>query len=248
MAPILAVGLTTIGAVAETSRYIGLALVTAFLVGVFTLVIGVGRLGWVGDFRPARSAIGFFGGIAVIIIVHQLPGILGVEEGHGRTLDRIIQLFGQVREAHVPTLILGLTSLALLLAIARISRRIPGALIVLILATLAMPVFHLRDSGVDELGPSSGDCRRSSFRHSLDSIEAVLTTALVIAIFCLAQTAATTRSAANLGGFETDINADFRAPRGGQRCPAWWGRSPSTPAHRPPRSSPSPAAAVSSPR
>jgi len=212
VAPILAVGLTTIGAVAETSRYIGLALVTAFLVGVFTLVIGVGRLGWVGDFLSRPVMIGFFGGIAVIIIVHQLPGILGVEEGHGRTLDRIIQLFGQVREAHVPTLILGLTSLALLLAIARISRRIPGALIVLILATLAMPVFHLRDSGVDELGPLERGLPSIELPpFSLDSIEAVLTTALVIAIFCLAQTAATTRSAANLGGFETDINADFRA-------------------------------------
>ena len=212
VAPILAVGLTTLGAVAETSRYIGLALVTTFLVGIFTLIIGVGRLGWVGDFLSRPVMIGFFGGIAVIIIVHQLPGILGVEEGHGRTLDRIIQLGSQVREAHVPTLILGLTSLGLLLVIARISRRTPGALIVLVLATLAMPLFHLRDSGVDELGPLERGLPSIELPpFSLDSIEAVLTTALVIAIFCLAQTAATTRSAANLGGFETDINADFRA-------------------------------------
>lgn len=212
VAPILAVGLTTLGAVAETSRYIGLALVTTFLVGIFTLIIGVGRLGWVGDFLSRPVMIGFFGGIAVIIIVHQLPGILGVEEGHGRMLDRIIQLGSQVREAHVPTLILGLTSLGLLLVIARISRRTPGALIVLVLATLAMPLFHLRDSGVDELGPLERGLPSIELPpFSLDSIEAVLTTALVIAIFCLAQTAATTRSAANLGGFETDINADFRA-------------------------------------
>ena len=212
VAPILAVGLTTLGAVAETSRYIGLALVTTFLVGIFTLIIGVGRLGWVGDFLSRPVMIGFFGGIAVIIIVHQLPGILGVEEGHGRMLDRIIQLGSQVWEAHVPTLILGLTSLGLLLVIARISRRTPGALIVLVLATLAMPLFHLRDSGVDELGPLERGLPSIELPpFSLDSIEAVLTTALVIAIFCLAQTAATTRSAANLGGFETDINADFRA-------------------------------------
>jgi SulP family sulfate permease len=212
VAPILAVGLATLGAVEETSQYIGLALVTTFLVGIFTLFIGVGRLGWVGDFLSRPVMIGFFGGIAVIIIVHQLPGILGVEEGHGRTLDRIIQLGGQVKDAHIPTLILGLTSLALLLIIARISRRIPGALIVLVLATLAMALFHLRDSGVDELGPLERGLPSIQLPpFSLESVEAVLTTALVIAIFCLAQTAATTRSAANLGGFETDINADFRA-------------------------------------
>ena len=40
--------------------------------------------------------IGFFGGIAVIIIVHQIPGLLGVEEGHGRTVARIIALGHQI--------------------------------------------------------------------------------------------------------------------------------------------------------
>ena len=41
----------------------------------------------------------------------------------------------------------------LLLGIARINRRIPGALIVLILSTAAMFVFHLTDDGVAVLGP-----------------------------------------------------------------------------------------------
>ena len=133
VAPILAAGLTSLGLVAETPEYIGLALITAFLVGVFTLVIGVGRLGWVGDFLSRPVMIGFFGGIAVIIIVNQLPGLLGVEEGRGRTVRRIVHLSGQFDQVNIPTLILGLTSLALLLGVARISRRIPGALIVLVL-------------------------------------------------------------------------------------------------------------------
>ena len=212
VAPILAAGLTSLGAVAETRHYIGLAVITAFLVGVFTLAIGVGRLGWVGDFLSRPVMIGFFGGIAVIIIVHQIPGILGVPEGTGRTVPRISQLIGHLKDTHIPTLALGLTSLVLLLGIARISRRIPGALVVLILSTLAMAVFHLGDDGVAVLGPLD---RGLPSMHlppfSAGAVEAVLTTTLVVAIFCLAQTAATTRSAANLGGFETDINADFRA-------------------------------------
>ncbi len=212
VAPILAAGLASLGAVAETRHYIGLAMITTFVVGIFTLVIGVGRLGWVGDFLSRPVMIGFFGGIAVIIIVHQIPGILGVPEGSGRTLSRINQLFGQVRETNIPTLILGLASLALLLGIARISRRIPGALIVLVLSTLAMVVFHLAEAGVAALGPLERGLPSVHLPpFSLASVESVLTTALVVAIFCLAQTAATTRSAAHLGGFDTDINADFRA-------------------------------------
>ncbi|MBU3750911.1 MAG: SulP family inorganic anion transporter [Mycobacterium sp.] len=212
VAPILAAGLAALGAVAESQHYIGLAMVTAFLVGAFTLTIGAGRLGWVGDFLSRPVMIGFFGGIAVIIIVNQLPGILGIEEGHGRTLQKILHLFQHISQTNIPTMILGVSSLVLLLGIARINRRIPGALIVLVLATLSLFVFRLRDHGVAVLGPLSRGL--PSFQlppFSLESVEAVATTALVVSIFCLAQTAATTRSAANLGGYETDINADFRA-------------------------------------
>jgi len=212
VAPILATGLTAAGATLDTPHYIALAVLASFLVGIFTLLIGIGRLGWVGDFLSRPVMIGFFGGIAVIIIVHQIPGLLGVADGHGRTVDRIVQLFGRVRETNVPSLILGVVSLALLLGIARISRRIPGALIVLVLSTLAVVVFRLRDDGVKVLGPLQRGLPSIELpQFSFEAVEAVLTTVLVVAIFCLAQTAATTRSAANLGGFEADINADFRA-------------------------------------
>ncbi|MCW1956944.1 MAG: SulP family inorganic anion transporter [Mycobacterium sp.] len=212
VAPILAAGLAALGAVAESERYIGLALVTAFLVGIFTLTIGVGRLGWVGDFLSRPVMIGFFGGIAVIIIINQLPGVLGIPETHGRTISKIIQLIKHLPETNHASAILGFASLALLLGIARINRRIPGALIVLVLSTLSMFVFHLKDRGVTVLGPLDRGLPSIQLPpFSLDSIEAVGTTALVVGIFCLAQTAATTRSASNLGGFDTDINADFRA-------------------------------------
>jgi high affinity sulfate transporter 1 len=212
VAPILAAGLAAVGAVAESEYYIGLAMITAFLVGMFTLIVGAGRLGWVGDFLSRPVMIGFFGGIAVIIIVNQLPGILGVEEGHGRTLEKIVQLVKHIPQTNIPTMILGVSSLVLLLVIAKINRRIPGALIVLTLASLAMVVFGLKDYGVSTLGPL--DRGLPSFQlppFSLQSVETVATTALVVSIFCLAQTAATTRSAANMGGFDTDVNADFRA-------------------------------------
>ena len=212
VAPILAAGLIALDLVEESPRYVGLALVTAFLVGIFTLFVGVARLGWVGDFLSRPVMIGFFGGIAVIIIVNQLPGLLGVPDGQGRTVERIVKLSGQFREVHIPTLVLGVSSLVLLLGIARINRRIPGALIVLILSTAAMFVFHLTDDGVAVLGPLERGLPSLDLPpFSFEALEAVSTTALVIATLCLAQTAATTRSAANLGGYETDVNADFRA-------------------------------------
>lgn len=212
VAPILAAGLAALGAVSETPNYIGLAALTAGIVGIFTLTIGAGRMGWVGDFLSRPVMIGFFGGIAVIIIVNQLPGLLGVQGGHGKTVSRIAQIAGQLDKVNVPSLILGLACLTLLLGIVKINPRIPGALIVLTLSTLSMIVFKLQDDGVKILGPLKRGLPAFDLPPlSLESIEAVFTTAVIIATLCLAQTAATSRSAANLGGFETDINADFRA-------------------------------------
>lgn len=212
VAPILAAGLVALGAVTQTREYAGLAMLTAFLVGVLTLIVGAGRLGWVGDFLSRPVMIGFFGGIAVIIVVHQVPGLLGVRDGHGRTLERIAQISRQLPNISIPTLIVGAVSLALLLGFARISRRIPGALIVLVLSILAVALLNLRDRGVATLGPLERGLPSVQLPpFSFEAVEAVMTTALVVGIFCLAQTAATTRSAANLGGFDTDINADFRA-------------------------------------
>lgn len=212
VAPILAAGLAALGAVSETPNYIGLAALTAGIVGIFTLTIGAGRMGWVGDFLSRPVMIGFFGGIAVIIIVNQLPGLLGIQGGRGKTISRIGQIVEQLDKVNVPSLILGLVCVTLLLGIVKINPKIPGALIVLTLSTLSMTVFKLQDDGVKVLGPLKRGLPAFDMPPlSLESIEAVFTTAVIIATLCLAQTAATSRSAANLGGFETDINADFRA-------------------------------------
>ena len=212
VAPVLAAGLVSLGAVAESQRYVSLAVITAFLVGLFTLMIGAGKLGWVGDFLSRPVMIGFFGGIAVIIVIHQLPGLLGVAEGHGRNVARMAQVIRQLPQTNIPTLTVGLASLAVLLLIARINRRIPGALIVLIGSTVALVALRLKGHGVAVLGPLQ---RGLPALHlppfSLEAVDAVLTTAVIIATLCLAQTAATSRSSANFGGYETDINADFRA-------------------------------------
>ncbi len=212
VAPILAAGLIGLGAVSQTPRYLGLALVTTFLVGVIILIVGVTNMGWVGDFLSRPVVIGFLGGIAIIIAIDQIPGMLGVESGHGLSVSRVVQLTGQVVHVNIPTLILGLTSLALLIGISKISPRIPGALIVLVLATSAVTFLDLTKDGVAVLGPlKSGLPHLELPPFSLESIEAVLGTATIIAVICLAQTAATSRSSAALGGFEIDINADFRA-------------------------------------
>lgn len=212
IAPMLAVGLVELGLVAESPEYIGMALVTTLVVGVMLFVVGVGNMGWVGDFLSRPVVTGFLGGIAIIIIINQLPQFFGVEGGAGRTTGRFFAFLRDVPDVNVPTLIVGVTSLVLLLGLSRISRRFPGALVVLILALVASATLDLSAKGVAVLGPlKSGLPDLTLPQANLESIELILGTALAIAVICLAQTSATTRTASAVGGFETDINADFRS-------------------------------------
>lgn len=212
VAPMLAAGLAGFGLAQQSPKYVTLAISTTLIVGVLILIVGIGNMGWVGDFLSKPVVTGFLGGIAVIIVVDQLPGLFGIEDGHGRTPGRLIDFISQLDHINVPTLILGLSSLVLLIAISRIGPRFPGALVVLALAIGAVTVLDLTSYGVSVLGPLRRGLPEVAVPDlSIESIELVIGTALAIAVICLAQTAATTRTAAAIGGFETDINADFRA-------------------------------------
>lgn len=212
IAPMLAAGLVGLGIAAGSPEYTGLALVTAFVVGAFLLAVGIAKMGWVGDFLSRPVVTGFLGGIAIIIVINQLPQFFGLEGGYGRSLPRLGQFFSDIGDLDLQTLAVSVISLALLLGFSRIGPRFPGALIVLVLSIVASTVLDFSGDGIATLGTlKSGLPDITVPPLSFDSIETVMGTALAITVICLAQTSATTRTSAAVGGFETDINADFRA-------------------------------------
>lgn len=212
VAPILATGLAGLVLVGDAGAYQSLAVVATFCVGVMILVVGLANWSWFGDLLAKPVVIGFLGGIAIIIVVDQIPGLLGMPAEGGRTVARIGDAAAHLGDIQLATAAIGVTSLVLLLVSSRLSRRFPGALVVLVGATAAVAMFGLSDRGIAVLGPiPSGLPSLALPPLSLEAVEAVLGTAVAITFICLAQTSATSRSAAAIGGFETDVSADFRA-------------------------------------
>lgn len=212
IAPMLAAGLVGLGLVAGSPEYVGMALVTTFVVGAILMGIGIGKLGWFGDFLSRPVVTGFLGGIAIIIVVNQLPQLFGLDAHDGRTVTRLWNFVLDVPQVSVPTLVVGVVSLIALLALSRIGPRFPGALLVLAGSIVASNLLDLNAAGVDTVGTlKSGLPALTLPPITYGSVEAILGTALAIAVICIAQTSATTRASAAVGGFETDINSDFRA-------------------------------------
>ena len=210
IAPIFAGGLTAI-AVAGSAHYTEMATLLALLVGIILVAIGLLRAGWLATLLSIPVTTGFLAGIAIHIIVGQLPTMLGVAGWHGHLLGRLVHVFGQLRDTNLYTLALGLGVLTVTMGTARISSRIPGALIGLVGAGLAVALFHLEAHGVSVVGPLSVPLPRFAIPPipGMNELGQMFQLALVVAMVCIMQTAAVASTFPSDDGTPDDVSRDF---------------------------------------
>ncbi|KUM27693.1 sulfate transporter [Mesorhizobium loti] len=207
--PLFAGGLALI-ATSGSPHYLALAAMLALMVGLLVALSGIFRLGWIADLLSVPVTTGFLAGISVHIIVSQLPGLLGLPPESGETLRRVGEIAANLQLINPWSLVIGFGVFILVFASERISARIPAALIGMVLATLAVILFDLKNRGVEVLGalpnglPAPG-VPTVDFRDA----QALVPLALLITIVVMVQTAATSRSFAPQDGEAPDINRDF---------------------------------------
>ena len=88
IAPLFAIGIATLAS-AISPHYVELVGIVAVMVGVLVALVGLLRMGWVAEFLSTPIISGFLGGVAIIIVVHQLPDLLGLPGSSGSTLHRV---------------------------------------------------------------------------------------------------------------------------------------------------------------
>jgi SulP family sulfate permease len=191
IAPIFGGALAAI-AVAGTAHYAELATLLALMVGIVLVAVGLLRAGWLATLLSIPVTTGFLAGISVHIIVGELPTLLGVPEAHGHMLVRLLHVLGKVGDANPYTFALGAGVLIVTIVTAQISHRVPGALIGLVGAGLAVALFHLDARGVDVVGALSVPPPRLALPvlPGIGELTQLVPLALVVAMVCIMQTAA----------------------------------------------------------
>lgn len=125
----------------DAAAYAGLFATLVLCVGAIFLLAGVARLGFITQFLSRPVMEGFVFGLAVFVIVKQLPKLVGVSGGEGNTVRQLISLLGRIGEWDPLTTVVGIGGIALLLVAPRLSGRLPAGLILLVigigLSTLA---------------------------------------------------------------------------------------------------------------
>ena len=135
-------------------RAVALASLLAVLVGVIMVAAGLARFGFVADLLSKPTQIGYMNGLALTIIVGQLPKLLGFSvDADGLVAEARALVSGLAQgEANSTAAVVGVASLAGILLLNRLLPKLPSVLIVVVLAAVAVNALDLQEHGVDTVG------------------------------------------------------------------------------------------------
>jgi len=136
----------------DPATQIAIASTLALLVGAFLVAAAILHLGVVADFISAPVLVGFKAGIGVVIILDQLPKLLGVQAHHAGPLRDVVSIFSHLPHASVPTLIVGCISFAVIAMLERFAPKFPAPLVAVVLGIAATVLIGLPSLGVPLLG------------------------------------------------------------------------------------------------
>jgi high affinity sulfate transporter 1 len=187
-----------------------LAGMMALLVGAVEIGLGVAKLGFVADLLSVEVQVGYMNGLGITIIVGQLPKLFGFSTDADGFVDELQAFFENLDQTDGTTLAVGLSVLALLLLLPRISRKVPAILIAIVGATVLSAVLDLAAEGVSTVGalPQGLPSLQLPWT-SFSDVPELLIAALGITLVSLTDTIATSTSFAARRGDEVDANQEM---------------------------------------
>ena len=209
IAPIFAGALAML-ATTGTPAYAGYAGLLALMVGTILIVAGVLRAGWIADMLSVPVTTGFLAGISIHIIVGQLPAILGIASSGGNLGLQLMTILHELPRANPATTTIGVLVFAVTFGASKISARLPGALIGLVVAALATWQLGLAGHGVKTLGPLVTELPVVAVpAFNYNDLSHLLPLAFPIALICMMQMAVVVRAFPSDPDAIEDVGHDF---------------------------------------
>lgn len=197
-------------AAAETHDYLVAAMVLALMVGAIQLAMGLLRMGFVTNFLSHPVVSGFTSAAAIVIASSQLGSLLGFQLETQSVFGRIGETLTRLHDLHPATLALSASTIAGLLLFKRLNTRVPGALVVVGLATLAVITLGLAQHGVRIVGPVPGGLPAPMIPPlSPELLRQLLPTALAISFVGAMESLSVARAFARRQRYEINANREL---------------------------------------
>ena len=209
---IAAVILPLAGAGGDPSRAIALAGALACMVGVIAVVAGIGRLGHVTDLLSMPVRVGYLNGIAVVIVIGQLPKLFGFTVESGGLAREAAGFLRGVADGrtNATALALGIGSIVVIVACRRWAPRIPGVLLAVVGSIVVVTALDLTSKGISVVGVLPQGLPTPSFPSvPASDLLPLFAGAIGIAFVSLADTSATSQAFAARNGYTVDPNQEL---------------------------------------
>ena len=151
---IAAVIIPIVGSGGDPARAMALASMLALLVGLMTVLAGIGRFGFIADLLSRPTQIGYMNGLALTIMVGQLPKLFGFSvDGDGLIDEAAGFVRGLVDGETVPAAVtIGVSGIVVMLVLQRWLPKVPAVLVAVVASIAAAVVFDVGSRGVDLVG------------------------------------------------------------------------------------------------
>ncbi len=204
---------TVLGQVASGGGAAALVAASAtlsLLVGAFLLLAGLLRLGVVASLISNPVLTGFKAGVGLVIILDQLPKLLGLHITKAGFFQDLWSLVTQVPHTSIPTLILGGVMLSLMLGLEHFAPKVPAALVTVAVGIAAAVFLGLEKAGVSVVGTLQGGLP-SFVLPDLSLVQHLWPAALGIALMSFVESAAAGRAFLHKGEPTPHANSELIA-------------------------------------
>ena len=197
----------------DDGRSVALAAALALMVGAICIAAAAARLGFLTDLLSRPVRVGYMNGIALTVIVSQVPKLLGFSVDGSDFLGESIGIVRGVLDGRVVpvALLIGAGALMVILVLRRASRRLPSVLIAVILATLVVTLFGLANQLAVVGAVPRGFAAVGIPAVSLADLLALVPGALGIALVAFTDTSVISRTFAARRGEAVDPDHELAA-------------------------------------
>ncbi len=204
--------LPLVAAGGDPARAVALASMLAIMVGVVMILASIAKLGFIADLISKPTMIGYMNGLALTILVGQLPKLFGFSVDSENFFGDITGFVKGVAngETNGAAVAVGLGGIALILAMQRWVPKIPAVLAMVVLAIAASSAFGLADRGVSLVGELPQGFPPLTIPHvEVDDLALLFAGAVGIALVSLTDTISTASSFAARTGQEIRGNQEM---------------------------------------
>lgn len=210
----------------------GLAVAT-LMAGFILVLMGLLRLGTFIKYIPETITVGFTAGIAVTIVIGQVKDFLGLTFVPGthavETTEKVVAIAKSITTLNPLALLTGLVALAILIVWPKISKKIPGSLIAVLVLTVLMALTKLNVNTIGDLYTISASLPPFALpSFEADKILGLIPNAFTIAVLAAIESLLSCVVSDNMIGDKHNSNTELIAQGAGNICSALFGGIPAT--------------------